>query len=103
MTYITEINLNITHSPPPYSSMWSLSKCFPTKTLYSFPIFYIQATCLAHFIFLDFNTMTTCQSYKSWILLKMYWPIKTWYFITISYNLHTWENKGWRIISYTSE
>ena len=56
LTPSLEIYFNIILPSTPWSSKWSLSLGFPTKTLYTSVLFPIRATCSAHIILLDLTT-----------------------------------------------
>ena len=57
-TNFLNILLNIILPSTPGSSKWYIFLSFPTKTLYTPPLWRIRATCPAHLILLDFITRT---------------------------------------------
>jgi hypothetical protein len=64
--HFLKIHLNIILPSTPGSSKWSLSLCFPNKTLYTPHLFPMRATCPAHLIILDSITRTILgEHYRS--------------------------------------
>ena len=53
---LPEINLNIILPSTPGSPKWSLSRMFPTKTVYMLLLYHICTTCPAYLILLDLIT-----------------------------------------------